>query len=138
MPPLLTHRITNFQDIDPSTLPCPESDNRHRRVTKDVEFGDFGFDTVDDLSSGGDDIHCRLAITTTVKGCGQPEGGEDHHITYFSPMYCMAAQVPAMSAPGLYERSNTSNLFSQTTYREPERLGLAYTPPTQTVRKSQE
>ena len=66
MPPLLTHRVADFQNVDSSTLPRPKSDNRHWRVTKDVEFRDFCFDTVDDLPSGGDDISCRLVITATV------------------------------------------------------------------------
>ena len=66
MPPPLAHRVANFQDVDSSTLPCPKSDNRHRRVTKDVEFWDLGFDPVDNLPSGGDDIPRRLVITAVV------------------------------------------------------------------------
>jgi hypothetical protein len=56
VPPLLAHRVTNFQNVDSRTLLCPESDNGHRRVTKDVKFWDLSFDTVDNLPSGGDDL----------------------------------------------------------------------------------
>ena len=58
VPPLHTHRITDFQDVDPSTLLCPESDNGHGRITKDIEFRDLGFDPVDNLPSSGDYILC--------------------------------------------------------------------------------
>ena len=66
MPPFPTHHIANFQDIDPSTLLCPESDDGHRRVTEDVEFRNLGFDSVDNLPSGSDNIHGRLAIATAA------------------------------------------------------------------------
>jgi len=55
VPPLLTHRFTNFQDVDSSIFPCPESDDRRRRVTKDVEIRYLGFNTVDNLPSSGND-----------------------------------------------------------------------------------
>ena len=132
MPPLLPHRIANFEDIDPSPLLCPESDNRYRRVTEDVKFRNLGFDTLDDLPSSGDNILRRFLVTATGTNRGQSWCGEGRDITYFSPIYCMAAQAPAMSAPGLYEKSETSSAFLQVAYREPERLGLAYTPPIQT------
>jgi len=112
MPPLLTHRVADFKDVDPSALLRPKGDNGYGRVTEDVEFRNLGFDTVDDLPSGGDNILCRLVITATVTNRDQPRGGHDRGVTYFSPMYCMAAQAPAMSAPGLYERSETPNVRS--------------------------
>ena len=56
MPPLLTHRITNFQNIDSGTLFRPKSDNGHRRVTEDIEFRDLGLDPVHYLSSSNDDV----------------------------------------------------------------------------------
>jgi hypothetical protein len=63
MPPLLAHRITNFQDVDSRTLFRPESDNGHGRIAKDVEFRDLGLDAVDYLSSGDDDVLSRLVVT---------------------------------------------------------------------------
>lgn len=54
MPPLLTHRIANFQNVDSQTLLRPESDNGHGGIAKDVKFRDLGLDTVYYLSSGGD------------------------------------------------------------------------------------
>lgn len=56
MPPFLTHRVTNFQDVDSRTLLRPESDNGHGRITKYVKVRDLGLDVVNDLSSGGDDV----------------------------------------------------------------------------------
>ena len=56
VPPLLAHCVTDFQDVDPRTLLCPESDNGHRRVTKDVKFWDLSFDIAYNLPSGGDDV----------------------------------------------------------------------------------
>ena len=56
VPPLLTHCVTDFQNIDSKTLLCSESDNRHRRVTEDVKFWDLSFDTVYNLPGGGDDF----------------------------------------------------------------------------------
>ena len=58
MPPLLAHRITDFQNIDSGTLFRPESDHGHGGVPEDVQFWDFTFDAVDNLSSGGNDILC--------------------------------------------------------------------------------
>lgn len=56
VPPLLTHRVTDFHNIDSGTLLCPESDNGHGRVTEDVKIWDLGFDIVYNLPSGGDDV----------------------------------------------------------------------------------
>jgi len=55
VPPLLFHRVTNFQDVDSGTLPCSKSDNRCRRVTKDVEIWYLGFNTTNNPPSSGDD-----------------------------------------------------------------------------------
>jgi len=65
VPPLLTHRITDFQNVDSGTLHCPESDNGYWRGTKDVKFRDFSFDAVDNLPSRGDDILCRFVVTAS-------------------------------------------------------------------------
>jgi len=56
VPPLLTHCVTNFQNVDSGTLFRPESDNGHRRVAKDVKFWDLSFDAVYNLPSCGDDV----------------------------------------------------------------------------------
>jgi len=56
MPPLLAHSITNFQDVDSGILLGPESDDGDRGITKNIELRDLGFNAVDNLSSGGDDI----------------------------------------------------------------------------------
>jgi hypothetical protein len=56
MPPLLTHRITNFQNVDSGTLFRPKSDNGHGWIPKNIEFRDLGLDSMGYLSSGNDDI----------------------------------------------------------------------------------
>jgi len=72
VPPLLAHHVPNFQDVDSRALPCPKSDNRHRRVTKDIKIWYLGSDTVDDPPSGGDDGLGRLVVTAVVTNRGQP------------------------------------------------------------------
>jgi len=37
---------------------------------------------------------------------------EGRGTTYFSPMYCIAAQAPAMSAPGLHKRGQAHPINS--------------------------
>lgn len=66
MPPLLTHGITNFQNVDSRILLRPESDDGHRRIAKDVEFRDLGLDAVDYLSSGGNDVLGRLLVAASA------------------------------------------------------------------------
>jgi len=51
---------------------------------------------------------------------------------YLVPICCITAQVPAMRAPGLYKKKLAFQLRvedPELSYRDPERLGLAYTPP---------
>lgn len=51
---------------------------------------------------------------------------------YLVPICCITAQVPAMRAPGLHRKKLACQLRvedSELSYRDPERLGLAYTPP---------
>jgi len=56
MPSLLTHRISNFQNIDARTLFGPESDNGRRRVTENVKFRDLSLDGANYLPSGSNDV----------------------------------------------------------------------------------
>ena len=48
---------------------------------------------------------------------------------YLDPIYCIAAQVPAISAPGLKLLFATRPNDYEITNLEPDRLGLPYTPP---------
>ena len=56
MPPLLTHRVADFQNVESGTLLCSESNNGYGWVTEDVELRDLGLDTADNLPSGGDNF----------------------------------------------------------------------------------
>lgn len=73
MPALLTHRVTNFQNVDAGTFLGPKSDNGHRGVAKDVEFWNLGFNTVDDPSSGSYDSPSRFVVTA-AKSWSQSAG----------------------------------------------------------------
>ena len=57
--------------------------------------------------------------------------------SYSDPRYCIAAHVPAIKAPGLTKvklvRHSLSPSVVICTYREPDRLGLAYTPPEENI-----
>jgi hypothetical protein len=52
-------------------------------------------------------------------------------------MYCIAAHVPAIKAPGLATSKMLDTIRPQKTkqckYREPDKLGLAYTPPKEDI-----
>ena len=56
MPPLLTHRVADFQNVESGALLRSESNNGYGWVTEDVELRDLGFNTADDLPSGSDDF----------------------------------------------------------------------------------
>ena len=62
MPPLLTHRVADFQNIDSGTLLRSESNNGNGRVAEDVDLRDLGLDSADDPSSGGDNFFGRLMV----------------------------------------------------------------------------
>jgi hypothetical protein len=52
--------------------------------------------------------------------------------THLAPIYCIAAHVPAIKAPGLGShvgKYHNAQVEESETYRDPDMLGLAYTPP---------
>lgn len=104
MPAFFRHRVSDLVDVQFRRL-GPECDDRSGRGAKYIQFRDGICNGVGNRTCARNNLAARLEITTEKWAQGLQEQIEgENNDTYSEPMYCIAAQVPAINAPGLRAR----------------------------------
>lgn len=126
MPSPLAHGITDLEYIY-FRITRGKGNNRSRGRAQDIKFRYWSFNLVGDSSRAVDNRTTRLKIATVIDNnvskCLFAYRME--RTTYSDPMYCIAAHVPAIKAPGLQIIRHVQIIVQMETHLDPERLGLA-------------
>ena len=102
VPPLFAHTITNLVCFDLWMFGRKGNDGG-RGVSENIEFRDFRFDHLGDFLCCAYDCTTGFQVATNMMTLCDMQR-ERRSITYSVPIYCNAAQVPAIKAPGLRKR----------------------------------
>ena len=102
VPPLFAHTITNLVCLD-LWMFGRKGNDRGRRVSENVEFRDFRFDHLGNILCCANDCTAGFQVAATMMTLCNVQC-ERRSVTYSVPIYCNAAQVPAIKAPGLRKR----------------------------------
>jgi hypothetical protein len=113
-----SHEIPNLQNINSGML-RGEGHYRSGRIAHNVKLGYLACDAVGYFACRGDYVSAVSDVASAKKRMSWKGKKTTHWTTNSLPMCCITAQVPATSAPG----------------REPDKPGLAYTPPDRKLNK---